>query len=193
MASKGAKKASLHSLSRQPLSSEADKENYWKTIFDSKQNDRIVAIRASAYVEHSLLNLLVTAMRAMTEEENEAIFFGPHATLSDFASRIDVAYAFGLVSLEERRDLDTIRKIRNVFAHAIIDVEFDQTLISAECSKFDIIKEGSTARQQYLFSAHDMVIKLLEKLTDMLKRQHAAALTQTSALLSFQPPPSPSR
>ena len=48
---------------------------------------------------------------------------GPFSTLS---SKIDVAYALGLLSSEERRELHLLRKIRNEFAHAVDhEISFD--------------------------------------------------------------------
>ena len=75
MASKGAKKVSLYILSRQPLTSEAEREEYWKFIANSSASDRSVAIRASAFVEHQLLDLLLHAMRMMDNEEIENSIF----------------------------------------------------------------------------------------------------------------------
>ncbi|MGA7562926.1 MAG: MltR family transcriptional regulator [Desulfobaccales bacterium] len=85
-----------------------------------EQSDRACAILGVATLEALLENLL---RRWMLPDAPEELFksVGPLAT---FSARIDIAYAFGLISPLERRDLHLLRKIRNDFAH-----DFDHELV----------------------------------------------------------------
>ena len=61
--------------------------------------------------------------------------FGP---FSDFSKRIECAYAFNLISLNQKKILDLIKKIRNHFAHKLIDSAFDKPPISDWCHSISI-------------------------------------------------------
>jgi hypothetical protein len=177
MASKGAKKMSLYTLSRQPLSSDEETQAYWASISDSSTSDRTLAIRASAFVEHQLLDLLLIAMREMNEDEIEKLFFKQNATLATFSARTDIARAFDLITTSQRQNMDIIRHVRNTFAHAIIDIAFSHPLISAECDKLAVIGEGAnTPRAKYVYATHELALDLLTKGTSITKAKTKALL-----------------
>src|SRR5579875_681420 len=78
----------------------------------SKQSDRSLAILSFAFLDAQVQGIL----EASFVVNNKALFegTGPLATAS---AKFAVAHAMGLVSTDERRDLDLLRKIRNAFAH----------------------------------------------------------------------------
>jgi DNA-binding MltR family transcriptional regulator len=80
-----------------------------------RESDRACAILAIATLDTLLEDLL---RKAMIAEAPQALFDG-HGPLQNFSAKIDMAYACGLISSEERRDLHTLRKIRNDFAHDV--------------------------------------------------------------------------
>ena len=98
MASKGAKKETLYTLSQRQLGSAEEKSAYWMSLVD--ENDRTVALRACSFVEHELVGLLKVAMIEQTPHDEEALFFKSNAVLSSFHSRIEIARAFGLITLQ---------------------------------------------------------------------------------------------
>jgi hypothetical protein len=53
------------------------------------------------------------------------LFDGAYSPISTFSARIDLAYRLGLISMQFRRDLHLIRKIRNDFAHNIEGCNFE--------------------------------------------------------------------
>lgn len=165
MASKGAKKETLQTLSRQPLLPD-DLETYMKVI--SGESDRACALVASSFVEHSLINLLRAAFIDLNETEDDDIFSKNGSALGTFANRIDIAYALGLISKEQTNDLDTIRNIRNVFAHAVKDISFKDPLVKAECKQFKhkLICCGAHTcdepRHHYSNVCHTLAIELYE-------------------------------
>jgi Mannitol repressor len=90
------------------------------------QSDRGAAIIATAIID----NLLEDALRQrliLTLELGDRLFsYGP---LANFSAKISLAYAVGILTSEMSSDLDTIRRIRNRFAHTAEPLKFRDTKI----------------------------------------------------------------
>lgn len=130
--SRGRKKPSLHDLSKQGIGPEHRKE-YIKELMG--ESDRAAALVAAAEIDSRLILLLRDSFshRISAAEEDE-LFYGKRAPLGDFSSRISIAYALGVIFSDERDDLNRIRRVRNVFAHSVIPLTFENELIAKECS-----------------------------------------------------------
>lgn len=77
------------------------------------ESDRSAIVLAGSFAEHYLATYLRHFMVA--DAEIERLFeVGP---LSSFDARINIAYAFRLISKTHREDLRLIKDIRNRFAH----------------------------------------------------------------------------
>ena len=94
--------------------------------------DRAASIVAVVDLQDSLKKAILTKMVSLTKTEKDELFsgFGP---LASFSSQIKMAYALGVIGKKTRKDLDTIRLIRNVFAHAQKPVSFRTHVITAGC------------------------------------------------------------
>ena len=88
--------------------------NEWLTLAQ-KLSQRAAAVIASAYVDQELEKVLRGFFIADERASNELL--GRMRPLADFSARIEAAYALGLISESEYRNLNLIRKIRNEFAH----------------------------------------------------------------------------
>lgn len=55
----------------------------------------------------------------------DELFVNPYAPLGHFGGLIQLGYAYGLISAEDYRDLNLIRKIRNEAAHCPFDFSLD--------------------------------------------------------------------
>ncbi len=86
-------------------------------IFDALQleGDRACAVLGLATIDALLGELLRLALIKDPPKE----LFEDRGAFSTLSSKIDIAYALGLIAKEDRRDLHLLRKIRNEFAHAI--------------------------------------------------------------------------
>jgi hypothetical protein len=91
-------------------------------------NDRLVAIVLGALVERVLKELILSAM-----PHGELDLFDPHHPLSTFSAKIEIAYGFGLIDAEKRRNSNYIREIRNAFAHRVPPISFRTKEISDVC------------------------------------------------------------
>lgn len=109
---------SLRHLTRQPVTRKVLWGVLDRAIKTSDPEDlRAAVITGTALLEVGIERLLKARMRRLTSQE-EASLFGPNGSLSGFASKIRIAYAFGIIGPVTRKDLAAINEIRNVFAHA---------------------------------------------------------------------------
>jgi hypothetical protein len=157
------KKQSLYSISRENVASEAEFTAYKKVMFG--ESHRSCALMASAYVEHMILGLIRTKLIILTEKEENTLFFEEGSTLGTFAARVDIAYGLGLITPEQKSDLNIIRRVRNVFAHAIKDIDFQHPLIQNECEKFKFRPPSAETRTKdlYIMACHSLGIDFGER------------------------------
>ncbi|HUW82565.1 MAG TPA: MltR family transcriptional regulator [Phycisphaerae bacterium] len=123
----------------------ADWEGFYEEL--QKETPRAAVIIAAAFMNGRLWELLVNFMvedkgpvhQLLGTEDNAS---GP---LGSFAARIMAAYCLGLISSDEYHDLNTIRHIRNRFAHRMHGFSFDDPEIVTWCKSLQtprtLIKE----------------------------------------------------
>jgi DNA-binding MltR family transcriptional regulator len=88
----------------------------------AKASDRAMAIVACALVDDQLFELLKRSLHDDTEVIDD--MFGGLRPLATFSAKINLAYLIGLISERVFKDLHTIRKIRNDFAHGLNESSF---------------------------------------------------------------------
>jgi len=107
----------------------------WEGFYEELQNEtpRAAVLIAASFLDEWLRRLLQAkmiddskAVKALLDDSNN----GP---LSFFSARINAAYCLGLLSKDERDDLNLIRKIRNRFAHRLHGFTFDEQEIKDWC------------------------------------------------------------
>jgi hypothetical protein len=95
----------------------------------SSESERASAVLGGALVDAKLQDLFRRKLRCFQDELLEGM--GP---ISTFSARIRLARALDWISEDARMDLDTIRKIRNDFAHSLDhDLSFDEQSVTARC------------------------------------------------------------
>ena len=83
---------------------------------------------------------------------DEIEIFKDYGPLSTFKAKVDIAFALGLYDRKIRKDLHTVRRIRNKFAHSSEPMGFDHNQVADECRKLDT-KAGQDSdglRERYL-------------------------------------------
>jgi len=108
---------------------EADIEALEAELYDGP--DRGAAIVLGSVVERALVKLLRNHMR----DEGISELFRYPAPLSDFGSKIQIAYALKLFGVKTRKDLNIIRSLRNQFAHSRMPIEFTTPVVKACCDE----------------------------------------------------------
>ncbi len=115
------------------------------------ESDRGCALFAAAYLEKALSDLLYLSLVA--DKKIEKDLFEGTAPLSAFSARIKMAYYLGKISKECRADLDTIRGIRNDFAHHAKIVSFEDQSIADRCRNLQFSYHEKKTRPRAHFTA----------------------------------------
>ncbi|MGE0423392.1 MAG: transcriptional regulator [Reyranellaceae bacterium] len=118
-----------------------------------RETDRGAALVAAALIDHYLADILRAYM--ISNKAASALLDGGTAPLSTFSSRIDAAYALGLINSYERADAHNIRRIRNEFAHSKHGTTFKGEKISSLCHvlKGYLSKRERTDQRQMFIQA----------------------------------------
>lgn len=97
------------------------------------ESDRGAAIVGAALLEDALVTMLKERMSLdkMSQKQVKDIFdlSGP---LSNFSSKISIAFAFGFIDKLTFNDLQIVRKIRNKFAHSMDGLSFDDEEVKSQ-------------------------------------------------------------
>ncbi|HVC58816.1 MAG TPA: hypothetical protein VND19_00430 [Acetobacteraceae bacterium] len=110
----------------------------------------MIAIIGSTYIELGLEQaILVHFTDAVPLEAKMRIFRGENdapAVLSDFYSKIELAYMLGIITEDAKDDLNTVRAIRNAFAHSTLPVDFSTPEVADLLKHMHMqIESGATA------------------------------------------------
>lgn len=138
---KGPHQQTLHSFSRQ-LPSFEEFNDIQADLIES--SNRTVAVAASSIVELCLEKLLISALprsRHVIDQLN-----GRDGALGGFYSKNYLGYAMALYGGGDLTQLETIRRIRNAFAHSGRPIKFTTPLVAKECTKLTI---GKSSREEW--------------------------------------------
>lgn len=103
------------------------------------ETDRGCGLLGGALLDDRLAALLVRRLLASNERREQLL--GQEGPLGTFSARIKLARALAWVSENVANDLDTIRGIRNEFAHGFDQqLSFDDAWIAGQCTKLTTAK-----------------------------------------------------
>lgn len=94
------------------------------------ESPRGAVMVACAYLDEQLRGIIDAYL--VEDSDKGVLLDGFNAPLGTFSARIKAAHCLGLISDEERDDCDTLRKIRNEFAHSH-RVSFDDRKVVDLC------------------------------------------------------------
>lgn len=178
--SKGRVKPSLITLSRESFGGDEDFIKFRDELLGP--NDRACAILGAAYVERRLICMIQAKMKAFTRKESDSLFFEDRAILKTFSARTEIAYALEAISKEEKTTLDSIRRVRNVFAHAVRPITFEHELIASVCKTLPYSK---TSKLDVELSAHRAIYVKCIALTMTQFSMWMAKTTRVAAILKL--------
>ena len=118
-----------------------------------QETDRGCALMAAAYIDHELMTLLERVFCDDKRIRDELL--GPSRPLASFSSRIDLAYALGLLSTQTWRDLHLVREVRNDFGHERGLLRFEDPAIKSRCGELrtDPFHEQLPPRKKFVRAA----------------------------------------
>lgn len=137
----------------------------------NKESDRGAVLVAGTMLDERLKEILKSFL--LDSKSTVDLLEGFNAPLGTFSSRIAACLSMGLIQKHEFDELNTIRKIRNEFAHTWDNASFETGLIKDLCFKLPWlgpaeIEKHSTPRQRF-----NLNIAIL--LTDFLWRARLVA------------------
>jgi hypothetical protein len=138
--------AALQAL-RQKMGERPDLNDSFKTIMGFKQGmmhegdpDRSIALLIGSILENALEAAILTHCIQMDNDEQRRLFGNdPTQTAMTFDVKIRIGYALGIYGATSRSDLECLRTIRNLFAHAKTFVSFHTEEILQACNHLNII------------------------------------------------------
>jgi hypothetical protein len=98
---------------------------------EMKGSHRATAVVGGAFVEEHLTHVLKSRMVRDAKIIEE--MFAPCRAFGDFGAKVDLGYLIGLYSKKAHKELNTIRRIRNDFAHQLELNSFDRDDIRDRC------------------------------------------------------------
>lgn len=133
----------------------SESETYWDEVFVrefEKETDRACVILSAAMLEQALeANIKARLVATGSPEDN--LFDVAYAPISTFSAKIDLAYRLGLISTKFCRDLHTIRKIRNDFAHNITGCTFGNASVHSRvvelCRSSMLVEKDPETRKRF--------------------------------------------
>ena len=106
----------------------------------------------------------VLAVALFEEQLRKAIEFRDVAFKGsdlNFQANVEIGYALGLYDQEARNGLQTVRKIRNEFAHSREPLEFEHGEIAKLCRQLKTNYPPANLRERYLLYLRTVEFKLI--------------------------------
>lgn len=128
---------SYHDLDR-GMPTDDDLAHLRELVFDSG-DDRAAALVAGAMIDNLLAWCLLLSFRLGIDPDfSENLLYGDSGALNNMSAKIKVLYAFGFIEDNLRRELETIRGIRNIFAHSPQRLSFDNETVATRIADLKI-------------------------------------------------------
>jgi DNA-binding MltR family transcriptional regulator len=101
----------------------------------SKESDRGATLMAAAYIDDKLAELIKKYLIKDRKKILDSLF-NFNGAVGTFSSRANLAYCLGLIPENIYDDINTLRNIRNVFAHESSFLTFESEKIKPLCHTF---------------------------------------------------------
>jgi hypothetical protein len=119
---------------------------------------RAAAIVGHALLENVLMRVLLAHMDKFSASQKKKLFGrGPLS----MATRIGEARTSGLIGDDLEKDLTTIRKIRNDFAHTGGPITFRDEKVAAKCASLSGMESVKDPRNRYNLAIGQLLARLL--------------------------------
>jgi hypothetical protein len=122
------------------------------------ESDRGLVIFTTSQIDFYLRRILETFL--IDDKSVEELFDGAFAPFSSLSGKTAAAYLMGLISKREKRCIDAIRKVRNVFAHDL-KASFEHERVKKICSQPPIYDGRLCDRDAFLHKAMNIIPPLI--------------------------------
>lgn len=154
------------------------------------QDERAMVLSLAAFIEDTLGRLLLAYLRDCKASRD--LVEGFNAPLGTLSSRIKAVYSFGLVTEEQFRDMEILRKIRNLFAHNWEGVSLERSDIASMTGQlsgytFEGKATGSAGKDRLLTTLSSCCVELYLFQGRIQTKKHVKA-PDVSHRLTIVPP-----
>lgn len=113
-------------------------KEHWDKLFDAinHQEDLIMVVVSASYVDYTLAALLNAHFVDSSKAEK---VLAPGGCLGTLVSKAELAYLLGLITKEDRTNVEKIAEIRNKFAHRIDGISFGDEEVEKWCDDLENI------------------------------------------------------
>jgi DNA-binding MltR family transcriptional regulator len=150
--SRGRRKQTLRDFTRE-FPSKEDNQRFREAM--NSPSDMVTAIVHAIEVEYLLEQLIIAKLKRKDDVTVE-LLSKDNGPLATFFSKIILGYAIGLFDEISMEYLNTIRRIRNAFAHSRKEISFSTALIRGEMSSLKL----PTNKRSALFRQISLVKRL---------------------------------
>ncbi|WP_426436038.1 transcriptional regulator [Bradyrhizobium genosp. P] len=134
------------------------------------ETDRGVALVATSFLDKLLTDALAAFM--LRNESNDKLLSGFNAPFGTLSTRITGCHALGLITDAEAKQCDTLRKVRNKFAHRV-EVAFKTDRVRDLCGNLVVPArdKDADARRKFMSGTMLLLISLLNRPHDAAKKR----------------------
>lgn len=137
------------------------------------ESARGAVLIACSYIDGQLDKILSAFLR--DEKESGKLLAGFNAPLGSFSARITAAFALGLITRAEYAECETLRKVRNDFAHKVT-ASFDDRSVKDLCARLayaaasygDVVVD---ARGQFTTAAVSLILHFTNRAHHVAKHR----------------------
>jgi len=109
-----------------------------------EESDRGAVLMAGSILDEALLGMILAFLTDSKESKRLVNDF--NAPLGTFSSRILAAHSLGLIEEREFKEVEAIRKIRNVYGHSWDGVDFNHPKVMGQLEKLPFSEKSERAR-----------------------------------------------
>ncbi len=129
---------------------------YFHTLL--KESDRGCVLLSTSRMDEFLADLHATYIRSTAQVSPRFLreLFGSHGPLSTFSAKVDLAFAYGLISRADQEDLHRIRAFRNAAARTTAGFSFALSSCQASVARLTAPKRIPQQFPFFSVSAEDL-------------------------------------
>lgn len=185
-----------------PIFSE-DERNRHNAFINSfhKETDRGAVVIGGVLLDNLLMEMLKAFYTYSTYINGEGVEkeYKHSGFAGTFSARTSLAFALGMISERDKKDIDRVRELRNKFAHNLDYASFDTPDVKQSCLLFAVVKdiddsgfseaEGfNTSRLQFLWTISILHGRLIN-VTKQIERREVPRSRRVEFWLDEDPQP----
>lgn len=146
--------------------------------------DQSCALVGTSAIDRYLQTALLTAFTHRPVKLVDELFNGPGKPLSTFSGKINLSLALGIITSDLSANLHKIRKVRNLFAHSDVPLQFDADPVKSLCLSLTQSNTAKdlTPRVRFARALLDVSLYLNDEQAKRLARSRRQLQRQLKAL-----------